>query len=94
MAEETTTTLPPRATIAFDLLQEMVTATRDREGPAAAARLCDEKAGGLEDIRAMADDAGTMMEHTLDMLGLDLNQIDDWARALRRQSRQLRRGIA
>jgi hypothetical protein len=80
--------------IAFDLLQEAITATRDREGPAAAARLCDEKVRGLEDIRAMARDPSTMMGHTLDMLGLDLDQVDDWARALRLLSRQLRRGIA
>jgi hypothetical protein len=94
MATHTITTAIPRAAIAFELIQQRITETREHDGPAAAARLCDEKAGGLENIRDQADDPGSLMEFTLDLLGLDLNQLDDWAQALRRQSRQLRREIA
>lgn len=95
MAKDQHTTPPAdRAAEAFGLLQGRIRTTLDRQGPAAAAQLCDEKADAFDDILDRAEDPDTLMTESLRIAGLDPADIDTWARALRRQSRQIRRAIA
>ncbi len=92
--ENHSTATTSRASDAFGVLLTKIQQTHDRLGPAAAARLCDDKADAFEELLDQAADPDTLMTESLGMLGLDLNEVDTWARALRRQSRHLRRQIA
>ncbi len=90
------TTRPPthRAAHAFESLLDKIRATADREGPAAAARLCDRKADELETVLEHADDPSTRMLPAIWSTGFLTADLEDWVSELRRQSQQLRRGFA
>lgn len=97
MATSTTTTgyqQPNHAQRAMKVFVADVAFTVDRNGPDAAARMCELKVREVEDLLDQADDPATGMLRSLWIAGLTTEELETWAEQLRRRAHQLRRRLA